>query len=615
MRAEYQELNSRLEDMDREELILSIRRLMEESCEKDAQLDILSSASEEMAKQFKQAKTENEALKKENRELLKQNRKLTEQLQMRKKDLFGRKSEKTSGIMDFIMDEDEPADPIEETPADDTAGNKATDGAAKESAASHGGRQKGHSGRKTSGKRARDLSKLPKKTVFEYDIDDLNRRYGEGNWRFAFWHKEDTIETIHTMHFHKEIYRPVVSVGLEHELECPYPCEKILPGSLASSSLIAEVMYQKTVQCVPSYRLEADFIRSDVPVSRQNMTSWINRFSNDLLVIVAEHMEYLLLSRGHNQCDETPYQVICDNRKAGSKSFMWVHTTSELDPGHPIIVYKFELTRSAEHLRKFYLDTGYTGLITSDAFSSYQTLEDEANGLITISGCLMHARRRFSYAVMLIKGKGLTEEELLKFPEVKCLRLIDAINDADKPLKDVSPEKRYYERQRTVREKVSAFFDYIKTLDEDNPEYSEKFKDAIQYSLNQEEKLCRFLDNSLIPIDNGFCERHIKPFATLRNNCLFSYSIDGANAAAILFTLVETAKANNAHPYYYLKYLLETLSNNTINNMKKLMDDCMPWSEAYRNYEIREKESTVKFFTDQAIPEKPKTPRKKEQCA
>ena len=119
----------------------------------------------------------------------------------------------------------------------------------------------------------------------------------------------------------------------------------------------------------------------------------------------------------------------------------------------------------------------------------------------------------------------------------------------------------------------------------------------------------------MIPMDNGFAERCIKPFATARRNWLFSCSVEGAEAAAVLFTLIETAKANQAHPYYYLKYLLETLPGQTVRKENPFLDACMPWSEEYKAYEIREKQSAMQFFTDQCPPERPKTPRKKDHCA
>ena len=619
MRAEYQELNSRLEGMSKEEMRLLIQRLLEENSEMEARLEVANSASTEMAVQFQQVKDENIALKKDKKELLRQNRNLTDQLQKRKKDLFGRKSEQSSGIIDFVFDED-PEDPIDEfspEPVDkDQDGSEESlraSAAVALEAAKHPDGIKKRRGHKARGKRKKDLESLPTRTVYDLDVDALNEKYGEGNWRIAFWRKEDTIESVHTVQYHQVKYRPVVSVGLEHDLESE-PSTKLMPGSLVSSSLLSEMMYQKVVQCIPSYRTEQDFIRSGVPISRQDMTNWINRFSNELLVTVADYMAELLVLRNYNQCDETPYQVIMDGRNAGSKSYMWVHTTSELDPYHPIIVFRFELTRKTDHLRAFYGDVGFTGSITSDCYCSYDILEEEYPD-IRGSRCLMHARRNFYYAAMLVKVKGKPQEELNELPEFKALILIDAINDADQPLKEVSSEERLQVRQTVVLEKANAFFDYLKTLDPNDPVYTETFRDAIRYALNHEEKLRRFLDDPMIPIDNGFCERTIKPFATARRNWLFSYSIAGAEAVATLFTLVETAKVNRAHPYYYLKYLLETLPNLKVTKDKAFLEDCMPWSEAYRTYEKKEIEKTMNFFTDQIPPERPRTPRMKDKCA
>ena len=624
MRAELEQLNSRLDAMSREDLILSIKRLIEECAEKDAMLEIDSAASTEMSIQFQQIKEENTCLKKVNKELLLQNRNLSEQLQMRNRDLFGRKSEQASGLVDALLD-DEPEDPISESgsdPEDGTSGDPGSNDPGSGTPASAADlkdllfprRSHKRGGKKSPGKRKADLDSLPTRTVYDLNVDELDRMYGPGNWRIAFWRQEDTIESVHTVQYHKRTFRPIVSVGLEHTLEAPYPCGKLLPGSLASSSLIAEVMYQKVMQCVPSYRMEADFIRSGVPLSRQTITNWINRFSLDLFITVAEHMKVLLLQRAYNQCDETTYEVIRDGRKAGAKSFMWVHTTSELDPDRPIIVFCFELTRGTDHLRHFYGDAGYVGNITSDAYCSYDTLEKEYAD-IGSSGCLMHARRKFHDAAMLINVKGVSMETLRDLPEFKALALLDEINDAEQPLKKLTPEERLRIRQETVKEKVDAFFEYISTLDADDPSYSETLSKAIHYSTNQEKKLRRFLEDAMIPCDNGFCERAIKPLATSRRNWLFSYSIDGAEAAAILFTLIETAKANQAHPYYYLKYLLETLPGQIISTQNAFLDDCMPWSEAYKAYEEREKQAAMRFFADQSPVEKPRTPRKKDKSA
>ena len=122
----------------------------------------------------------------------------------------------------------------------------------------------------------------------------------------------------------------------------------------------------------------------------------------------------------------------------------------------------------------------------------------------------------------------------------------------------------------------------------------------------RENSLPHFRKNKCLFFRKNTCRLQL---ATARRNWLFSYSINGAEAAATLFSLVETAKANNAHPYYYLKYLLETLPGQKVTKEKSFLDDCMPWSEAYRVYEKKEKEEAMSFFADQVTPKRPRTPR------
>ena len=222
MRAEQEKLNNQLGSMSEEEKDLLIRRLLEENSEMKARLEVTNSAAADLAIQYQQIKEENAALKKEKKELLRQNRSLTDQLQKRKKDLFGRKSEQSSGIIDSVFDED-PEDPIDESSSEPA--DKGTDesedqlrAAAAFKAAKHPDGTKKLRGHKTPGKRKRDLDSLPIRTVYDFDVDSLNRQYGEGNWRIAYWRKEDTIESVHTVQYHQTKYRPVVSVGLEHEL-------------------------------------------------------------------------------------------------------------------------------------------------------------------------------------------------------------------------------------------------------------------------------------------------------------------------------------------------------------------------------------------------------------
>lgn len=191
--------------------------------------------------------------------------------------------------------------------------------------------------------------------------------------------------------------------------------------------------------------------------------------------------------------------------------------------------------------------------------------------------------------------------------------LIDEIYQAETPLKQLSAEERHKGRQEKVRPKVDVYFEYLKTLNPDDPSYSARLRDAIKYSLNQEDRLRMFLDDPNIPCDNGFAERSIKPFAILRKNCLFSFSVDGALSMAIIFSLVETARANKAHPYYYLMYLLEKMPAHMDDTDHDFLPSMMPWSEEYKKYEFMKKQEFIRGSSEQEPVQAPKTPRKKDR--
>ena len=572
--------------------------------------DTIAAAQTEMTLQFQQMKDELSGAKKENALLKKENIRLSDQLGLRKRDLYGRSTETTSAALKKAMAGESSEDPLDEDAAFGTTAIPDPGQASGHSGGSSGTGAEGHHRKKTVGKREADLSRLPKHTEFLLDIDGLNEQFGEGNWSIRSWTEYRTIESVRATKYIKSTFVPVISAGIEHELfRTPY-AGKLLPGSLVSESLGAEVMYDKFTLGLPFYRIEADLARDGVFLSRTNMANWCIRFATDLFYVVYRYLCSLLVRSGYTQSDETTLQVINDGRKPGAVSYMWVHTTSELYSGNPIIVFCYELTRNTQHLRDFYLKQGYSGFITSDAYCSYGLLEKEAGGDITVCGCFMHSRRRFVMALLILDLKGKTDEYIETLPEYRAQMLLNAIYHADGPLKEVSPEERLRRRQSEVKPKVDAFFSYLHSLKESNDlSFTEYFRKAIDYSLNNEEQLRKFLEDASIPIDNGFCERSLKSLACARKSWLFCYSVEGAEAMAILYTLSETAKACGAHPYYYYKYLLDVLPHRKVGSDPKAMEELMPWSETYTVYEQRQKDEAVRFLADQAPVLPPKAPK------
>ena len=577
-------------------------------------------ASTEMAIQYQQMKTERDAALKEIDILRKQNQHLTGIQTIQTKDLFGRSTEKAEDVLGQVLNDDIPnGDPLSEESPEET-GKKETDDDEKTRRRTRervkrllrllfGGLDQ--NGQKEQ-KRRMDLSKLPVQTVFDYNIEELNCKYGEGNWRFAFWSERKTVERVRQTSYVKSVFKPIVSVGLDHQLIRPVWENALIPKSVASPSLLSEIIVDWGRMFLPLYRQEMNEEHFGFSLSRQRMSSWIGYVVRNYLQQVYLYLCGQLKKYSYQQCDETYWQVILDERKAGAKSFIWVHRSGELLPGPAIVAYCYEKTRGADHLRNFYAGILQMIFLTCDAYSAYPCFAGETGGLMILTGCYMHCRRRFVEAVLILKLNDLTDDQIRTLPEVKAVALIAEIYIADNALKEMSADKRQKQRQEKVRPKVNAFFDFIRTIDLDDPLVSDKLRDAVRYALNQEENLRKFLDDGNIPLDNGASERSVRPVAQFRRNSLFSFTTGGAEVMVVIFTLIETAKANQADPYYYLKYLLEQMPQHLYDQEAEYMPDLMPWSQRYRCYEMKEKEDLVKA---QAPPgnEKPRTPRKRDK--
>ena len=565
-------------------------------------------ASTEMSIQFQQMKDELNSARNEIKALREQNQHLTGIRMMREKDLFGRSTEKTEDILDQAANgKTENPDPLAED-AEETPGTE--DPAGLRDKIQLPG--KGHSGqrrKKQRGKREDDVSGLPVCTFFDYDIEELDRLYGAGNWRFAFWEGHRKVEIVKQTTYLKITYTPVISSGLEHSLARPLREYSLLPKSLVSGSLLSMIMMDKYSMFLPLYRQEHDPGRFGFPLSRQTMSRCIVYACLELFLPVYQYMGSQLRMAQYQQCDETTYLVINDGRAAGTKSFIWVHRTSELLDGPAIIVYCYEKTRSADHLREFYAGLSIQLFLTCDAYGAYPSFADGMGGLVVICGCFMHCRRRFVDALSLLNLKSLTQEQILELPEARAISLIGEIYSADEPLKGLDCSERLEKRQTLVKEKVDAFFAFVHSFDLNDPSAGEKLKEAIRYARNQETCLRRFLEDGNIPIDDGSTERCIRPIAQGRRNYLFSNTISGARSTAIAGTLIETARSNGAEPYYYLKYLLEQMPKNIYSKEQTYLPDMMPWSDAYRAYELREKQMAVDHMAPPGN-EKPHTPRK-----
>ena len=422
---------------------------------------------------------------------------------------------------------------------------------------------------KRKGKKEADLSGLPVRRIDHYlSEEELETEFGIKGWKQlpdAISRKYHFVPAkVEVEEHHIGVY---ASKTDEHMVKADHP-KTLLHGSLVSPSLGAAIINGKYVNAVPLYRLEQEFQRYGLQITRQNMANWCIRLAEEYLSILYDYLHKELYFYHVIQADETPVLVNHDGRGAGSKSWMWVYRSGHLYQDRQIVLYEYQQTRNASHPREFL--KGYDGICVTDGYQVYHTLEKEMEEL-TIAGCWVHCRRRFDDALKLIPKSYQKESNAFLL-----MKQIQAIYREEGKLNDLSSDERLKQRQAVIQPLVDAFFAYLKTI---NVSKKDKFGDAVGYALNQEKYLRVFLTDGDVPIDNNASERAIRGFCIGKKNWQMIDTINGAKSSAIIYSIVETAKANNLKPYDYVQYLLEEIPKHMDDKDCSFLEDLLPWSE------------------------------------
>ena len=352
----------------------------------------------------------------------------------------------------------------------------------------------------------------------------------------------------------KDIETPVVKAPRE---------KNIIPGSFATPEAIAHIMTQKFVMGSPLYRQEQEIKRKGIHLSRQTMSNWILKATEDYLAPVYEQLHRELLTRDVLHADETTLQVLHEpGKKPQSDSYMWLYRTSG-DTDKPIVLYEYQPGRGAKHPKEFL--ARYKGYLHTDGYAGYHDLGED----ITVVGCWAHLRRKFDEAVKSLpkgKAKGSSASQGLAY----CNLLFGI----EQEIADKTAEERYEERLRQAKPVLDALLSWANSR---TAAPKSALGKAFHYLKEQWPYLTNYLKDGRLEISNNRAERSIKPFVIDRKNFLFANTPKGATGSAVMFSLIQTAIENGLDPYKYLTWLLQQAKDadlTDLNTVKKLL----PWN-------------------------------------
>lgn len=334
-----------------------------------------------------------------------------------------------------------------------------------------------------------------------------------------------------------------------------------LPKSQFSAGFVAMLLTVKYADGLPLTRFTHVLARHSLTVPRQTLARAVIATAR-VLQPLHNLIRDVLLDARIIHMDETPVQVLKEPDKLpSSQSYMWVQRGGP--PDRPVILFDYHPSRAGDVPKE--LLEGWTGYLMTDGYAGYNAVGDR-EGVVQLA-CMAHARRAFVDAQRVQpKGKtGRADEAIALFAQLYAL---------EAELKDAPIEQRYAARQERS---VPILTELRQWLDATRPIVTPKSKlgQALAYLDEHWTRLIRYTERGDLPIDNNPAENAIRPFVIGRKAWLFSDTPAGAHASAVIYSLIETVKANGLEPYTWLKRVLTNLpACQTVEEIEALL----PWN-------------------------------------
>jgi transposase len=375
---------------------------------------------------------------------------------------------------------------------------------------------------------------------------------------------------LYLIEHHQVVYGPAPEVAEVRTIEplLAPPHEPAVEGVTAAPSLLAWLLCQKYVLHLPLYRQEDAFARLGVQLSRKTLCDWVLKTAF-ALAIVAREIERQIRAGPVLQLDDTPIKVRRPGPGGGKEkyrqSYLWTLTNPEVSG----VAFRFTEGRATEDVAAVLGTAGDAGdleVLVGDGYRANVSGARAAGIDVVHAGCWAHMLRKF-------------RDALQESPRAMALFMKDVaeLYAIERQARDegMDADARRALRQR---ESLPIAVRLMQLTSGWQAHYSLKGKvaDAMKYARGQRRALLAFLRDGRIPIDNNACERSIRPVAIGRGNWMFAGSVEGAIAAATIYTLVESAKATGVDPLAYLEAVLERLGTCPASEVDRLT----PWAMA-----------------------------------
>lgn len=332
----------------------------------------------------------------------------------------------------------------------------------------------------------------------------------------------------------------------------------LIPHSYFSASILASVANFKFNLALPFYRQTSLWQAIGLPITAREMAHNIIKVSQTYLEPLHQLLEKLTQAESVIHMDETPFKVVDSHHANG---YFWVTRTTDKFAKHQIAVFHYANTRSGQMVGRI-MGRDYPGIIMCDGYGGYS---DHLYPHAKFGSCLVHIRREFARIVKALPGSKRASKA------AAVLNIMKEIFLAEKSIVCKTARERLEQRQEKVRPLVDRFYEYLEHI----VRPMGKLKAAILNAQKLRRRVYRIFENGQLPLTNNPVEQCIRPSTLIRKNCLFAKTEAGAQANAVYYSLVATAKLNQLNVHKYLNYLFDHLPDANLGHLEAYL----PWAK------------------------------------
>ena len=349
-------------------------------------------------------------------------------------------------------------------------------------------------------------------------------------------------------------------------VQTPAPSRPLV-RSVAGAGLLAHVLVSKYADHLPLYRQAQIFAREGVPLERSTLADWVGGAST-LLSPLVEALGAYVMDAEKLHADDTPVPVLAPGTGRTRTGRLWTYVRDDRPSGNdapPAVWFRYSADRKGEHPARHL--RAFRGVLQVDGYAGFGRLFDDDNPAHSRreAACWAHVRRKF-YDLQVATGSPVAAE---------ALRQIAALYQIEATVRGQSPATRQAARQARAGLLLDTLHYWLhETLT--SVAQRSTLAGAIRYALTRWRALTRYCDDGRIEIDNNAAERALRGVALGRKNYLFAGADCGGERAAMLYSLIETAKLNGLDPQAYLRYVLTHLPEHPSHRVAELL----PWHVA-----------------------------------